>query len=186
MTIDLSGRTALVSGATSGLGRATATLLASHGARVFATGRDSTRGADLSDEIARAGGACTFIRADLAVRQQIEELLEELDEHDAEVDVLVNNAGVTTMVTTEATTDEMYQEMFDVNVRAPMLLVQHLVPAMAARVAHVHREHAARSPGRSVGRPDDVAAAIVFLASDDAHHIHGVSVPVDGGVSASA
>jgi NAD(P)-dependent dehydrogenase (short-subunit alcohol dehydrogenase family) len=133
MNFDFTGQTVLVTGATSGLGRATAQLFAEQGASVVATGRDHRRGDELISQIAGIGGKGQFIPADLSSLSAVREMLEELSRQDLTVDILVNNAAATAMVTTGQLTDELFREVFTVNVHAPMVLVAGLAPAMAAR-----------------------------------------------------
>jgi NAD(P)-dependent dehydrogenase (short-subunit alcohol dehydrogenase family) len=133
MNFDFTGQTVLVTGATSGLGRATAQLFAAQGASVIATGRDHRRGKELISQIADAGGAGQFIPADLSSLPAVRELLAELSRGDLAVDILVNNAGVSPFVTTGQVTDELFREVFTINVHAPMVLVAGLAPGMAAR-----------------------------------------------------
>lgn len=123
------GRTALVTGATAGIGRAVALRLAASGIDVVAHGRDPERGAQLVKEIAEEGGAVRFVTADLANAEEVVALAEEA----GDVDILVNNAGIYDFTTTPDTTAESFDRQFAVNTRAPFLLVAALAPGMAAR-----------------------------------------------------
>jgi len=120
---------ALVTGATAGLGRAIAGRLARDGMTVIVVGRDATRGAEVVQEIERAGGQARFIAADLADPASIQHLADEA----GEIDVLVNNAGHSVWGPTEKTTVEDFDSMFASNVRAPYFLVGAFAPAMAAK-----------------------------------------------------
>src|SRR5207237_7833737 len=86
---DLQDQRALVTGATSGIGRAVALQLARQGAEVVVHGRDAARGADTVDAIAAAGGRARFVAADLADIADLQRLVDDV----AELDVLVNTAG---------------------------------------------------------------------------------------------
>jgi NAD(P)-dependent dehydrogenase (short-subunit alcohol dehydrogenase family) len=124
----LRGRTALVTGATSGIGRATAIQLAREGAEVIVHGRDASRGDQVVAEITRALGKARFIAADLSDPTEIRRLADEA----SEVDVLVNNAGFSWFGPTADLDVATYDALFDSNVRAAYFLVAALAPRMAA------------------------------------------------------
>jgi NAD(P)-dependent dehydrogenase (short-subunit alcohol dehydrogenase family) len=121
--------TALVTGATAGLGEQIAVRLAREGMNVIAVGRDQARGEAVVTQIKAAGGQARFIAADLDEPAGIQRLAAEA----GDVDVLVNNAGHSFWGPTEKTTAEEFDSMFASNVRAPFLLVGAFAPAMAAR-----------------------------------------------------
>jgi len=127
--LDLHPTTALVTGATSGIGRAVARRLAADGMSVIVVGRDARRGAETVDEITEAGGEARFVAADLEDPADIERLAAEV----GEIDVLVNNAGRSIWAPTEDMKVAEYDSMFAGNVRAPFLLVAAFAPAMAAK-----------------------------------------------------
>jgi NAD(P)-dependent dehydrogenase (short-subunit alcohol dehydrogenase family) len=124
----LSGRIALVTGATSGIGRATAIQLAREGAEVIVHGRDPERGEQVVAEIAGALGKARFVAADLSDPTEIRRLADEA----GEVDVLVNNAGISWFGPTADLDVATYDALFDSNVRAAYFLVAALAPRMAA------------------------------------------------------
>jgi NAD(P)-dependent dehydrogenase (short-subunit alcohol dehydrogenase family) len=124
----LSGRTALVTGATSGIGRAAAVQLAREGAEVIVHGRDAERGEQVVAEIAQASGKARFVAADLSDPIEIRRLADEA----GEVDVLVNNAGFSWFGPTADLDVATFDALFDSNVRAPYFLVAALAPRMAA------------------------------------------------------
>ena len=121
--------TALVTGATSGIGRAVASRLAADGMFVFVTGRDARRGAETVDEITATGGHARFVAADLEDPEGIARLAAEV----GDIDVLVNNAGRSVWAPTEDMKVSDYDSMFASNVRAPFFLVAAFAPAMAAK-----------------------------------------------------
>ena len=133
MTIDLHGRTALVTGATSGIGRATALALAAAGAHVLVSGRDAERGASTTDAIAAAGGTAEFLAADLSGAQAAHELAQAASADGRTVDILVNNAGIFPFAATADTTDGDLHAVYMTNVLAPFILVSELAPLMARR-----------------------------------------------------
>jgi NAD(P)-dependent dehydrogenase (short-subunit alcohol dehydrogenase family) len=127
--LDLQPSTALVTGATSGIGRAVARRLAADGMSVVVSGRNARRGAETVGEITAAGGRARFVEADLEDPADIDRLAAEA----GEVDVLVNNAGRSVWAPTEDLKISDYDSMFASNVRAPFFLVAAFAPAMAAR-----------------------------------------------------
>lgn len=127
-------KTALVTGSTSGIGRATAELLAARGLHVVVSGRDQERGAEVVRTIRSAGGSADFVRADLRDAAGARALADAARTiGGGRVDVLVNSAGIFPFGPTVATTTEGFDEVFDVNVKAPYFLVAALAPGMAER-----------------------------------------------------
>jgi NAD(P)-dependent dehydrogenase (short-subunit alcohol dehydrogenase family) len=246
----LSGRTALVTGATGGLGVAIAKALAADGAFVIVSGRNKSRGDAVVTDIRSAGGDAAFVAADLgAGEEEVRRLAAAATEAaGGHLDILVNNAATLLMPTPTADMSErLLRDTFAVNVFAPFLLTGVVAPEMAsngggvvvnigsitglrgasgsavyyANKATIHsftkswadeygpfgvrvnavapgpiaterqREFAdhvepmlARLPSRRMSTPEEVAAAVVFLASDDAANIHGAILSVDGGWAA--
>jgi len=122
--MEFDGTTVLVTGGTSGVGRATAQLFAHRGATVLVSGRNEERGAQVAVET-----GARFVRADLTVRDDVRRLAVEA----GEVDVLVNNAGYWELGPTSDTTVDGFDAMVEVNLRAPFFLTAALAPKMAAR-----------------------------------------------------
>ena len=129
MTNTLTGKTALVTGATSGIGYAIALQLAAEGAEVVVHGRNAERGEKAVQDIENAGGTARFIAADMAVADDVRRLADEA----GAVDILINNAGIYRFAPTFDTTDADFDDQINTNLRAPYLLVQKLVPGMIAR-----------------------------------------------------
>jgi NAD(P)-dependent dehydrogenase (short-subunit alcohol dehydrogenase family) len=129
--VELNGKIALITGATGGIGGATARLLAARGAQVVASGRDPQRGASLVKEIAEAGGTARFVAADLNDTESLRRLVAAA----GEVDVLVNNAALFPVAPTTEQDLVGFDEAFAANVRAPYRLTAALVPAMVAKGA---------------------------------------------------
>jgi NAD(P)-dependent dehydrogenase (short-subunit alcohol dehydrogenase family) len=243
---DLKDRTALVTGSTSGIGKAAALALAARGAHVLVVGRNEERAEQVVAEIEGNGGRASFRLTTLGDLESARELVEWATEAgDGHVDVLVNNAGVSLLGPSNAATEAEFDETFALNVKIPFFLVASLAPAMAergwgsivnvstmvasfgqpgmamygasraalelltkawaaeygrrgvrvnavapgpTRTPAVERigvgmanQIAALAPAGRLGEPEELAAAIVFLASDDASFVHGVTLAVDGG-----
>ncbi len=125
----LEGQRALVTGATSGIGRAVALQLARDGAKVVVGGRNPERGAETVEQIMAAGGEASFVAADLADADDVRWLASEV----GEIDILVNNAGIAAFGPTAEFDPAVFDKMFASNVRAPFFLVAALAPGMAER-----------------------------------------------------
>jgi NAD(P)-dependent dehydrogenase (short-subunit alcohol dehydrogenase family) len=234
------GKTVLVTGSTSGIGRAAAERFGREGATVIVTGRDETRGREVVEAIEATGGEARFIAADLSEPDAAAKLALAA----GDVDVLVNNAGIFPFGASHEIPIEQVRAVFDFNVLTPFALVATLVPGMVARgsgaIVNVSTMVASfgnpgmsaygaskaalelltkawaaeygphgirvntvapgptRTPGtagagdlidtlagtlplRRPADPDEIANAIVYLASDEASFITGAIVPADGG-----
>lgn len=237
---NLEGKTVLVTGATSGIGRATAEAFGRRGASVVVTGRDQSRGSEVTAGI---GDSSRFIAADLARSAEVRRLIGDV----GAVDVLINNAGLVSFAPTHETGEDLIDEAVAVNVKAPFLLAAALAPKMVAggggAIVNVSTMVAdfgmpgtalygatkaalglltktwaaeygpqgvrvnavspgpVRTPGAEtfgdaldqlaatvpLNRPatsDEIATAIVFLASDAAAYINGAILAIDGGRTA--
>src|SRR6201982_3505940 len=131
---DLEDRTALVTGSTSGIGKATAIALAARGARVLVVGRNEQRARDVVAEIEGSGGSATYRLTTLSDLESGRDLVEWATEAgDGHVDVLINNAGVAVLGPSSAATEAEFDETFALNVKVPFFLVASLAPAMAER-----------------------------------------------------
>ena len=240
--------TALVTGGTSGIGRATANKLAQFGVHVIVVGRNRERGEKAVAEIRSAGGKADFIASDLRDASSAREVARRANElGSGHVDILINNAGIFPFGPTDETTEEEFDRVYSLNVKAPYFLVAELAPLMAKRgkgaivnmstmvadygvsgmslygsskaaINLLTKSWAAEygprgvrvnavSPGPTrtegteamgegldqlaaqapAGRPataDEIAEAIVFLATDRSSFIHGAKLAVDGGRTA--
>jgi NAD(P)-dependent dehydrogenase (short-subunit alcohol dehydrogenase family) len=239
---------ALITGGTSGIGRAAAKKLALLGIHVLVVGRGAERGESTVAEIRAAGGKADYISSDLrdasSARAVAKRAIELGSGH---VDILINNAGIFPFGPTDKTTEEEFDRVYALNVKAPYFLVAELAPLMASRgkgaIVNVSTMVAdygvsgmslygsskaainlltkswaaeygrsgvrvnAVSPGPTrtegtdamgegleqlaaqapAGRPataDEIAEAIVFLATDHSSFIYGVKLAVDGGRTA--
>ena len=245
---DLSGKRALVTGATSGIGRATALALAAAGAAVAVSGRDNKRGQAVVDAIRQAGGSAVFLPADLVDAESARDLAARATRALGGVDILVNNAGVFPFGPTDAIDEKDVDAVYAINVKAPWFLVAALAPAMGERghgaivnvstmvanfgadgmglygstkaalelltkswaaefgprgvrvnaispgptrtegtlvMGEALDQLAALAPAGRPARPEEIAAGIVFLVSDEASFVHGAVLAADGGRSAT-
>jgi len=240
--------TALITGGTSGIGRAVANKLAALGIHVIVVGRDLERGKKTVAEIRAAGGKADFISSNLRGAESARELARKAIElGNGHVDILINNAGIYPFGPTHEMTEEMFERVYSLNVKAPYFLVAELAPLMAKRgkgaIVNVStmaadygapgmslygsskaainlltkvwaaeygpngvrinavspgptrtegtgamgeslEQLAAQAPAGRPGTADEIAEAIVFLATDRASFIYGAKLAVDGGRTA--
>src|SRR5262245_55707863 len=129
---DATSRTALVTGATDGVGRVVARALAEQDWRVLAHGRDQARGDALVAEITKAGGNALFLRADLASLAEVRRLAEHVRASTDRLDLLVNNAGIGTAGSGRQTSADGHELRFAVNYLSHFLLTYLLLPLIKA------------------------------------------------------
>jgi NAD(P)-dependent dehydrogenase (short-subunit alcohol dehydrogenase family) len=240
--------TALITGGTSGIGRAAAKKLAQLGIHVIVVGRHAERGEQTVADIRAAGGTADFLASDLRDASSAREVARRAVEvGNGHIDMLINNAGIYPFGPTHDTTEEVFDSVYALNVKVPYFLVAALAPLMAQRgtgaivnLSTMVAEYGAPgmslygsskaalnlltktwaaeygpsgvrvnavSPGPTrtegteamgeglehlaaqapAGRPataDEIAEAIVFLATERASFIHGATLAVDGGRTA--
>jgi NAD(P)-dependent dehydrogenase (short-subunit alcohol dehydrogenase family) len=249
--MDLSGTTALITGGTSGIGRATAELFANQGAAVAFTGRDEDRGTALAELIRAGGRDALFVRADVRSAVDCATTVHETLAAFGRIDVLVNNAGTYVPNDALGCSEEEWDAQVDTSLKGTFLMSKAVLPHMIERgsgsivnnasgwglvggaeaVAYCaakggvvlltkamaidhgpqgirvnavcpgdtetpmeyadaerkgwtwnqYVEWASDRPLGRMGAPEEVAKAILFLASDDSSFITGAALPVDGG-----
>jgi NAD(P)-dependent dehydrogenase (short-subunit alcohol dehydrogenase family) len=236
----LEGKRALVTGGSSGIGRAISEAFVREGAEVVIASRDSAKGGTVAIKV----GATAHLACDLAAPDQIERMAGEAAQILGRIDILVNNAGASPFGSLLEPDLDTFREAFDTNVKGPYLLtglvakemadrgagkvvsvttmttavgvpgvgaysaskaalasltqtwaaelgprgvnVNAVAPGpiptpMTAAINDAQEEFASHSPAGRRGRPEDIANAVLFLASDEADYIHGVELMVDGG-----
>jgi 2-dehydro-3-deoxy-D-gluconate 5-dehydrogenase len=132
-TFDLSGCTALVTGARRGIGRAAAVALASAGADIVGVSANPTADDEVAAEVERAGRSFRSHRCDFADRRAVYGLVEDLRRDGGEIDVLVNNAGTIARVPAAEHPDELWDRVLEVNLSAQFVLARELGAQMLAR-----------------------------------------------------
>ena len=250
----LADRVALITGATSGIGRATALLLAREGARVALTGRNDERGRAVVAEINAAGGDATYLHSDVCREADCRAAVGQAISEFGRLDILFNNAGVFFANTAVECTEEEWDAQVDTSLKGAFLMSKHALPHMIRRgrgsiihnssgwgivggdraVAYCaakgglilmakamaidhgrqgvrvncvcpgdvdtpmlpedarnrsldwqkYLEGCANRPLGRIGTADEIAKAVLFLASDDSSFVTGAAIVVDGGGSA--
>ena len=248
---DLTNKTALVTGAASGIGESTARVLAEAGAFVYIADLNEAEGSRVAAEINSAGGKAEFVRLNVAERSECESAAEKVLAAHGRLDILVNNAGIGHVGTILTTNSDDLDRLYAVNVRGMFDLTKAFIPSMIERksgsivniasiggvlairdrVAYcttkfavvgltkcIALDHAldgiranAVCPGRvetdfvkrrlaeypdpkkayeemaatqavgRMGRPEEIAAAVLYLASDESAFVTGTALEIDGG-----
>jgi NAD(P)-dependent dehydrogenase (short-subunit alcohol dehydrogenase family) len=133
----LAGKVALITGGTSGMGRATAALFAKEGARVAITGRDEVRGRVALHEIKSAGSEGIFVRADVRSSDDCRRSVEETLRSFKRLDILFNNAGVFFPHSVPDCPEEEWDLTVDINLKGTFLMSKHALPVMIAQKSGV-------------------------------------------------
>ncbi len=131
--VSIQGRTALVTGASRGIGRAIALALAEAGVRVVCSGRRAQTLTPVVAELAVAAGPHDYLTMDISDSASIQRALARLQQHFGDIDILVNNAGIAESKPYHETDDDMWQRMMTVNALGVLRLSRALVPKMVAR-----------------------------------------------------
>lgn len=130
MTGKLINKVAIITGATSGIGKATALLFAAEGAQVVITGRRVELGQRVEYEIRERGGHCLFLEADHSQAEACARVVERTLAEFGRVDILFNNAGIVTSGTAESTSEETWNETLAINVTAVWRMSKLVIPHM--------------------------------------------------------
>ncbi len=204
----LEGKVAVVTGANSGIGLATAKRFAREGGRLFITGR---RQPELDAAVRAVGGTTTGIRGDVSNMADLDRLYDVVREEAGVIDILFANAGSGEFMPLQAITEDHYDRTFATNVKGTLFTVQKALPLLRdgasviltgsvvaiegtpaftgwhglAASEEQHREMlrltAASTPLGRLGDPDEIASAALFLASDESSFVNGAELFVDGG-----
>src|SRR5688572_17436521 len=126
----LSNKVAIITGATSGIGKATALLFAEEGADLVITGRRVELGQRVEDEIRQKGVRCVFVEADHFQADDCSRVVERTLSEFGRVDILFNNAGIVTSGTAETTSDEVWNDTLAINVTAVWRMCKLVIPHM--------------------------------------------------------
>jgi NAD(P)-dependent dehydrogenase (short-subunit alcohol dehydrogenase family) len=149
----LDGRTAVVTGGSSGIGRSMAMALCGAGAAVVLVARRTEPLREAVSAMQSAGGVATWISADFTERAEVQRLADELLAQGRHPDILVNAAGINLRPPMDELSDDAWRLTMSVNLDAPFLLGQRLIPRMAAegwgRVINVASQQAIRAFGNS-------------------------------------
>ncbi|PNE40115.1 MULTISPECIES: SDR family NAD(P)-dependent oxidoreductase [Streptomyces] len=149
----LKGRTAVVTGGSSGIGRSIATALCRAGAEVVVVARRPEPLQETADALRDTGGAASWLTADLGDRQSVHRLADQLQQRHGRTDILVNSAGVNIRLPLEELSEEDWDRTLRTNLDAPFLLGQRLGPAMAengwGRILHIASQQSVRAFGNS-------------------------------------
>ncbi|HYZ73038.1 MAG TPA: glucose 1-dehydrogenase [Chthoniobacterales bacterium] len=130
MQNDYTNKIVLITGGTSGIGKATGIAFANAGAKVILTGRREKEGAEVVTEIKQLGGTASFVRADVSKDADIVKAIDFVVANYGRLDVAFNNAGVEMLGPLDQVTEEQYRSTFDINVWGVLNSMKHEIPAM--------------------------------------------------------
>ena len=129
----LDGKVAIITGATSGMGRDTAYVFAEEGAKVMITGRNEDRAKEVVDKIKSSGGEASYVIADIADRSSLDNIVDETVAKYGTVDILFNNAGLLSLKSSLDVSIEEWDKAMQVNVTAALILAKKVAPIMKAK-----------------------------------------------------
>jgi meso-butanediol dehydrogenase / (S,S)-butanediol dehydrogenase / diacetyl reductase len=126
----LKNKTAIITGATSGIGKATALLFADQGADLVLTGRRSSLGNAVETACRQRGVRCVFVEADHTKLEDCQRVVDVTLKEFHHIDILFNNAGIVTQGTADTTSEEVWQDTFNINVTAVWRMCRLVIPQM--------------------------------------------------------
>jgi NAD(P)-dependent dehydrogenase (short-subunit alcohol dehydrogenase family) len=126
----LSGKAAIVTGGTYGIGNAIASLFAAEGADVAIAGRGEAEGKAALEALRRVSGHAIYVRADVSKDADVKRMVDEAAGRFGRIDILVNNAGINPVGTVLDTTEEMWDRIMAINLKGPFLCCKHVIPHM--------------------------------------------------------
>jgi NAD(P)-dependent dehydrogenase (short-subunit alcohol dehydrogenase family) len=174
----------LITGGTSGIGRATADVLHSRGYRVAVTGQRSESVARAREELPED---VLVLQADARSLAHTDVVMSEVRERFGTLSALCLNAGVSRPATLETADEAAFDEVFAVNTKGQFFTLVKALPLRATpgmgpeEIEAMLTSMAAKTPFGRLGRPEDIAETIAFLASDGAAYITGQEIVVSGG-----
>jgi NAD(P)-dependent dehydrogenase (short-subunit alcohol dehydrogenase family) len=133
MSVSFTGKVVLITGGTSGIGRATAVAFAEQGANVVIAGRREAEGAESVRLVEKTGGNGLFVRTDVAIEKEVEAMVARTVKYFGRLDFAFNNAGVSGETDSGkgiANTNEVFNRIMDTNVRGVFFSMKHEIPAM--------------------------------------------------------
>jgi short-subunit dehydrogenase len=130
---NIAGKIIIITGASSGIGRATALALAREPVQLVLVARRQNRLSELEEDIRKAGGKAASMVLDLRRREQVETMIRSTHDRFGRIDVLINNAGFGFLGTVEKTPAPVVREIFDLNFEAPLIASQLVIPIMKAQ-----------------------------------------------------
>jgi NAD(P)-dependent dehydrogenase (short-subunit alcohol dehydrogenase family) len=130
MNTNLSGKTALITGASKGLGKTMALALSAEGATIALVSRDAQKLGGVKNEIESAGGKAEVFVADVKSEQQVDKLETEVSAHFGKIQILINNAGINVRKNLVDFTFDEWQSVLDTNLTSVFLMCRRFVPHM--------------------------------------------------------
>lgn len=127
---DLTGKTAVVTGGGSGIGKSICEVFARHGAAVYLLERDQASGENTQQAIRQAGGRATVVACDVSDRQQVQSAIQQVSQSADRLDILVNNAGVAHIGNVENTTEEDLDRIYQINIKGIYHCLHTVIPVM--------------------------------------------------------